>query len=194
MKPTIKNIAIQTILERGKNEATTGTALELGYSMVGGYVASMLEIIEGEKLPVPLDLTYKTVGNLPEAIGWVFAACISPGSEYSIEQSVEIAEKTLAAYLICLALNEENAEIDVQEPQDESDETVFSPVKWSGFRVLSRLGTVAVDFLQEIHGSVTFTDQQLTGQMESAVSAYQRLTGKDLAALGVESFSGDFSE
>ena len=120
MKPTIKNKSLKKILENGKNVKNSNDIQESGLTIVGGYVYSLLEIAEWPEVNLPLDLTYGTVKNLTTTIGWEFSAGQKPGSGYSVKENVEMAEKTIASYLACLAMNEENADIIIKETKKRS--------------------------------------------------------------------------
>ena len=58
-----------------------------------------------------LDLTYDTVGGLLTAVGYEMLA--GKPSGYSLNETIEIAEKTIASYLMLLAMNEHNASLNI---------------------------------------------------------------------------------
>ena len=130
--------------------------------------------------------TYETVENLPAAIGWEFSIGQKPGSGYSVENNVKIAEKTIAAYLDCLAMNEENAGIIIKVTKERTS-TNMGELTATCVR-----GIASVDFLGEITGSVSFSDKKLTVNMDKAICAYKALTGKDLKQYGVDELIGEF--
>ena len=192
MDPVFKNPTLKIIIKKGKNAKTDGTTRDIGFSMIGGYVYSLLEVAGWPEVKLDLDLTYATVKNLAPAIAWEFSAGMNPKSGYTAEQNVEIAEKTLASYLMCLALNEENAVITVKEAKDRSVETINSPSRWSGFDINVSRGIVTVNFLKEIIGSVTISGNKLTVRTDKAIKTYKTLTGNDLSGCGVEGLTGEF--
>ena len=180
MKPTIKNKALKRILENGKNVKMSSDIQENGLTIIGGYVYSLLEITEWPEVNLPLDLTYGTVKNLPAAIGWEFSAGQNPGSGYSTERNIAIAEKTIAAYLDCLAMNEENASIVIKVTKERTS-TDMGELTATCVR-----GIASVDFLGEIADCVSYLDKNLIVNMDKAVDAYRTLTGKDLTQYGVD--------
>lgn len=186
MNLKFKNKALKKIIENGKNEKVSHDIQENGLTIIGGYVWSLLEIAELPEVNLPLDLTYETVENLPAAIGWEFSIGQKPGSGYSVEKNVEIAEKTIAAYLDCLAMNEENAGIIIKVTKERTS-TNMGELTATCVR-----GIASVDFLGEITGSVSFSDKKLTVNMDKAICAYKALTGKDLKQYGVDGLIGEF--
>ena len=192
MKLSIKNPVIKTILKKGETGKASGSTAEIGHAIIGGYVYSLLDVAGFPEVNIKLDLTYKTIKELPKAIAWEFSVGMNRKSVYTISQNIEIAEKSIASYLMLLAVNEENAELVVSEASDRNIKTISAPDRWSGFDITARRGIAGVDFLKEIHGSVFINNSELTIQMDKAIKAYKNLTGKDLGLYGVDGLIGSF--
>ena len=187
MKPTIKNKKLDIILENVKTKKQPSNLEEIGFSIIGGYIFSLLEISDMPEVNLALDLTYDTIKNLTQAVAEEFCFGMNPQSGYSIDQNIEIAEKTIASYLIGLALNEENAKIEVIEQKKKT-------ANESGALSLTCFcGESSVDFISEIEGSVRFSNNKLILNMDTAIDAYKHLTGIDLSQFDVESMEGTFS-
>ena len=183
----LKNETVKEIINSNGSKSPNGDPQKNGYSFVGGYIYSLIETVSSPDIGIDIDLSYSTVKELVQAAAVEFFIGNAPGSRYSTETNIEIAEKTIASYLICLAMNEENAGIVVSFAADISPDAVFAPNRWSGLESVSRGVLVSVDFLKEIHNSVTFENDVLTVDMEKSIGAYRTLTGKDLRKYGVKS-------
>ena len=79
------------------------------FSILIGYVSSICEMVDEyndrENATIVLDLTYGTISNLPEILGYQYFAYVRSGS-YTSEKALEIVNKTLAAYMMLLCMNE----------------------------------------------------------------------------------------
>ena len=81
----------------------------IAFSILIGYLDSICEIADEcenqyESHPT-IDLTYETVKHLPLVLGHQYFSYVKSGS-YTSEKTLEIANKTLAAYFMLLCMNE----------------------------------------------------------------------------------------
>lgn len=167
--------------ERMKNAAPE----QAGMSVLYGYVLSLWEIADDPQVALKLDLTYATVGNLAGAIAYEFSAGMrSP--QYTLTKNMEIAEKTIAAYLMFLAANEHGMKIKVKKKDDLTIESLKDTMSWVGYDIT--VGTVfaEADLLKVIRGKTEYRDGRYYIYLKDICEAYRKLTGHELREDGVE--------
>lgn len=181
---------LQKSLVEGSKELRGTNLEEKAMFILLGYVSSLHEISEYPEVGIDIDLTYGTVQNVLSVVLEEFAAGMSPCSKYSLDENIEIAEKTIAAYFMFLAINDDNASLSF-----DYDHTFPNNYEESlaGIRVYlcSRLGRC--NLLKEIHGSVFYTERTITIYVDRLIDAYKKITGKNLAEYGVEFSQGVFA-
>lgn len=162
------------------------TAEEMGMSILWGYVSSLCEVSKDLAVNAELDLTYSTMLNFMKAVGGVFASVSNPLAGNTEKTIAEIIEKTIASYLMLLAINDDKANIFFSRDIGTSAAELYSPVKWSGIKI--EIGNMLwkSDFLDAIHGAATVKGNELIVRTDKIVRAYQQLTGKNLADFGME--------
>lgn len=162
------------------------TAEEMGMSILWGYVSSLCEVSKDLAVNAELDLTYSTMLNFMKAVGGVFASVSNPLAGNAEKTIAEIIEKTIASYLMLLAINDDKANIFFSRDIGTSAAELYSPVKWSGIKI--EIGNMLwkSDFLDAIHGTATVKGNELIVRTDKIVRAYQQLTGKNLADFGME--------
>lgn len=155
----------------------TATAEEKGMSVLYNYVYSLVDdIAKTPGIGLSLDITYTAISQLMMALGYEFM--IGMNSGYSVAKNIEIAEKTLAAFLYFLAANEHNVKINV-EPDVTSK-------GWTGLKITASAVMNKIDLLNSISGKISFKDKTLEIKVEDVLNAYKTLTGVDLKEYGIE--------
>lgn len=166
---------------------------QIAMCILWGYVLSLHEISESPEVGIDIDLTYATVKNVFPLLAYEFAVGMNPKSGYSLEANIEIAEKTMAAYFMLLAINDDTAVLRVDPFSEHPDNgIIFAPDSWSGLSVHISGLVLRCDLLKEIHGSVTYEKDVLTISEEKLVSAYRKVTGKDLRDCGLDGLQAGF--
>lgn len=164
-----------------------------------GYLDSLLELAE-ELQPQcdrdsSLDLTYKTVKNLPLVLGYQYMAYTRSHS-FSKEEALDISKRTLASYLILLCMNEHmcipqiERIVSVEEYMDGDDwgDT------WCGNSL--KIGTEhKLDLLQEVGYSilVTFSGRFMV-RISHISDLYKSICGIDLREHGFDDFACELVE
>ena len=172
---------------------------KMAMNILMGYLSSLCEITREyedkyESHPT-LDLTYGTVQHLPFMLAQQYFVYV--GSEsYTSDKAVEILNKTFAAYIMLLCMNEHDCMLEVQRRKDfnwiynniDPDEThVYS---WSGFTV--KVGTKnKYDLLPEMSRVVKVTaNGTLRIRISRVVEIYKRMCGIDLREKGLDDLEG----
>lgn len=146
-------------------------------SVLYGYVYSLVDdIAKTPGIGLSLDITYTAISQLMMALGYEFM--IGMNSGYSVAKNIEIAEKTVAAFLYFLAANEHNVKINV-EPDATSK-------GWTGLKITASAVMNKIDLLNSISGKISFKDKTLEIKVEDVLNAYKTLTGVDLKEYGIE--------
>ena len=156
-------------------------AEDVAYSILWGYISSIVEISDTPQVKAPIDLTYNTVKNLPYLAGYAFVG--SRCNRDSDAICIDTAEKTIAAYLYFLAANEHNTKILVNIP---------GTGKWADYFDISAQSLFAkADFLSDMKGQVVLVkDDLLEIHMDKVINSYKIITGIDLKDHGVDSMRG----
>ena len=189
------NISKADILSANTEKIVKSMSMEqIGMNILWGYVSSLAEIAEDDYVNLELDLTYDTVKNLALAAAYEFVAGSNPASGYSQKQNIETAEKTIAAYLMFLSINDDNCELHITEQKTFPEEGFTVTNKWSVVDIYVISDLRKFDFLEAIHGDVTVSGNELIVNMENIMSVYKQATRKDLAEYGVDSITGKLPE
>ena len=160
-----------------------------------GYVSSLFEIVEEfesklEGCPT-LDLTYETIQYLPIMLAQQYFAYVGSGS-FTQDKAEEILNKTFAAYMMILCVNEHGCAPEVQRRKDmdwilntiEPNETHIH--SWSGVTI--KVGTQKkYDMLCEMGKVVrVLSNNALRIRVSRVVEIYKRMCGVDLREKGLE--------
>ena len=163
-----------------------------------GYLSSLCEIAEDyedtQGHEAPIDLTYKTVKNLPTVLGYQYFAYTVSGS-FTKEKTIEILKKTLASYLMILCMNEHLCKPTLIKKKDfdaiiamlPSDEA--TPINsWMGFSIQTGIKQKC-DLLDVVDNAVKITANGILRiRFSRVIEAYKSMCGVDLAAYGLEDF------
>lgn len=146
---------------------------EKGMNVLYGFVNSLIEVSEFPEINIDLDLTYKTIEGLLPAIAYEFMVGCNSG--YSFDENIDIAEKTIAAYLMFLCANEHDYQIKVTKPD------ICNPnIDWSGMIIKIDNGTKSYDMLDNLRGCVKSKNGVIVIEIEKIIRAYQSITAVDL--------------
>ncbi len=168
---------------------------KMAFSILLGYLSSLCEIVEEyedtfDSHPT-LDLTYDTVKHLPLFLAQQYYAYVASGS-FTSDKAIEILNKTLAAYLMLLCVNEHACIPDINRRKDfdwifadgDTDET--HAYSWAGFTIKVGVNRKH-DMLQELSRTVKVTaNGVLRIRISRAVEIYKRMCGVDLREKGLD--------
>lgn len=173
----IRTLISQKSISESAKIFETATWEEKGMSVLYGYVYSLVDdIAKTPGIGLSLDITYTAISQLMMALGYEFM--IGMNSGYSVAKNIEIAEKTVAAFLYFLAANEHNVKINV-EPDATSK-------GWTGLKITASAVMNKIDLLNSISGKISLKDKTLEIKVEDVLNAYKTLTGVDLKEYGIE--------
>lgn len=173
----IRTLISQKSVSESAKIFETATWEEKGMSVLYGYVYSLVDdIAKTPGIGLSLDITYTAISQLMMALGYEFM--IGMNSGYSVAKNIEIAEKTIAAFLYFLAANEHNVKINV-EPDITSE-------SWTGLKITASAVMGEIDLLNSISGKISFKDKTLEIKVEDVLNAYKTLTDVDLKEYGIE--------
>ena len=173
----IRTLISQKSVSESAKIFETATWEEKGMSVLYGYVYSLVDdIAKTPGIGLSLDITYPAVSDLMASLGYEFM--IGMNSGYFVAKNIEIAEKTVAAFLYFLAANEHNVKINV-EPDATSK-------GWTGLKITASAVMGEIDLLNSISGKISFKDKTLEIKVEDVLNAYKTLTGVDLKEYGIE--------
>jgi hypothetical protein len=177
------------------------TEERISFSIMIGYLSSVCEMADeyndqtDEK--VSLDLTYDTVANLPVILGYQYFAYVKSGS-YTSEKTLEIVNKTLAAYFMLLCMNEHMCFPTVSKLHNydaimksiAGDLDLTHNDSWMGYTV--RVGVnKEYDLLQELGQVVKISASGLLRiRISRLVELYKQMCGVDLREKGLDDFEG----
>lgn len=172
---------------------------QMAFTIPLGFLSSLCEIVDEyedtyDSRPT-LDLTYDTVKHLPLFLAQQYFAYVASGS-FTSEKAIEILNKTLAAYLMLLCVNEHACVPDIKRRKDfnwifadgDTDET--HAYSWAGFTI--KVGVNGkYDLLQELDKTVKITaNGVLRIRVSRIVEIYKRMCGVDLRENGLDDFEG----
>lgn len=174
-------------IEKGAEHFEDLGAEQSGMRVLWGYVSSLHKVSKDPNVNIDLDLTYKTVGNVLRTAAWIFGTNgLDLTSRSSIEKNIVMTEKTIAAYFMLLAINDDKASLKFSINLDSEHTGNPQPENWMCLDI-NLCGCLAIcDFLKEIHGSVAYQNGVLTIYADKLIKAYQKVTGKDLTDYGVD--------
>lgn len=173
------------------------TEERISFSIMIGYLSSVCEMADeyndqtDEK--VSLDLTYDTVANLPVILGYQYFAYVRSGS-YTSEKALEIVNKTLAAYLMLLCMNEHmcfptvsrlnNYDAIMKSIAGDSDLTHQD--SWMGYTVKVGVNK-EYDLLQELGQVVKVSASGVFRiRISRLTEMYRQMCGVDLREKGID--------
>ena len=160
---------------------------EAAMCFVVGYISSLIEVAEYPEVNLKLDLTYETIENLPDAIAYEFMVGMNSG--YSLNENIEIAEKTIASYLTFVAMNEHQLAYTVKEGTLDPK----NPGKnFTGISVMVNNMLAQCNFLEAAHGCLQYKENEITVLVSDVCKAYKNLTGVDLKEFGLDDLQAEF--
>ena len=175
------------------------TEERISFSILIGYLSSVFEMADeynyqtDEK--VSLDLTYDTVASLPVILGYQYFAYVRSGS-YTSEKALEIVNKTLAAYLMLLCMNEHMCfptvsrlnNYDAIMKSIAGDNDITHQDSWMGYTVKVGVNK-EYDLLQELGQVVKFSSSGVFRiRVSRLVELYKQMCGVDLCEKGLDDF------
>lgn len=175
------------------------TEERISFSIMIGYLSSVCEMADeyndqtDEK--VSLDLTYDTVANLPVILGYQYFAYVRSGS-YTSEKALEIVNKTLAAYLMLLCMNEHMCfptvsrlnNYDAIMKSIAGDNDLTHQDSWMGYTVKVGVNK-EYDLLQELGQVVKLGASGVFRiRISRLVELYKQMCGVDLREKGLDDF------
>jgi hypothetical protein len=175
------------------------TEERISFSIMIGYLSSVCEMADeyndqtDEK--VSLDLTYDTVANLPVILGYQYFAYVRSGS-YTSEKALEIVNKTLAAYLMLLCMNEHMCfptvsrlnNYDAIMKSIAGDNDLTHQDSWMGYTVKVGVNK-EYDLLQELGQVVKVSSSGVFRiRISRLVELYKQMCGVDLREKGLDDF------
>ena len=192
MKTIVKNKQIQEMLEFEEKYDLNNLTLEEQRKVYPklslketimhifyGYYQSLSDLVENSEYKMKLDLTYDTVGGLLTAV--VYEMLAGKPSGYSLNETIEIAEKTIASYLMLLAMNEHNALLNIIRSIEYQNESFDIGIRWAtALKVLIANAVSQFDFLEAIHGKVKMRNGEIRINPRQIADKYKNLTGVDL--------------
>ena len=160
-----------------------------------GYLISFCEVadeyVEKENNGISIDLTYDTVKNLPDILGYQYLSYTVTGL-YTKDKALEIVKKTLAAYLMLLCMNEHMCSYTVERLNN--FENIIRKVdtdpdltnSWSGYTI--KVGPrMQYDMLPEVENAARETARgSFRMRFSHAVEIYKRMCGVDLREKGLD--------
>jgi hypothetical protein len=144
---------------------------------------------------VSLDLTYDTVANLPVILGYQYYAYVRSGS-YTSEKALENVNKTLAAYLMLLCMNEHMCfptvsrlnNYDAIMKSIAGDNDLTHQDSWMGYTVKVGVNK-EYDLLQELGQVVKVSSSGVFRiRISRLVELYKQMCGVDLREKGLDDF------
>lgn len=175
------------------------TEERISFSIMIGYLSSVCEMANeyndqtDEK--VSLDLTYDTVANLPVILGYQYFAYVRSGS-YTSEKALEIVNKTLAAYLMLLCMNEHMCfptvsrlnNYDAIMKSIAGDDNLTHQDSWMGYTVKVGVNK-EYDLLQELGQVVKVSSSGVFRiRISRLTELYKQMCGVDLREKGLDDF------
>ena len=175
------------------------TKERISFSIMIGYLSSVFEMADeyndqtDEK--VSLDLTYDTVANLPVILGYQYFAYVRSGS-YTSEKALEIVNKTLAAYMMLLCMNEHMCfptvsrlnNYDAIMKSIVGDNDLTHQDSWMGYTVKVGVNK-EYDLLQELGQVVKVSSSGVFRiRISRPVELYKQMCGVDLREKGLDDF------
>lgn len=175
------------------------TEERISFSILIGYLSSVCEMADeyndqtDEK--VSLDLTYDTVANLPVILGYQYFAYVRSGS-YTSEKALEIVNKTLAAYLMLLCMNEHMCfptvsrlnNYDAIMKSIAGDNDLTHQDSWMGYTVKVGVNK-EYDLLQELGQVVKVSSSGVFRiRISRLTELYKQMCGVDLREKGLDDF------
>ena len=147
---------------------------------------------------ITLDLTYDTIANLPVVLGYQYFAYVGSNS-YTSEKALEIANKTLAAYMMLLCMNEHMCFPTISKHHN-FDEILRSiagvgvdlihPDTWKGYTVKVGVNK-EYDLLHELGQTVKVSASgAFRIRISRLVELYKQMCGVDLREKGLDDFEG----
>ena len=155
---------------------------ETAMGIMHGYLSSLKEVANFPEVNLEIDLSYENTKNLLEIIAYEFIVGIN--SDYSKDECIEIAEKTIASYFTFLASNEHDLSIKVNSLNDTK-----APNTYIGLCILINDHNI----LSSISGCVKCENNVLTIYTSKLRDMYAALTGVDLSQYGIEDAEFDFN-
>lgn len=169
------------------------------FSIMIGYLSSVCEMADEYNDQtdenVSLDLTYDTVANLPLVLGYQYFAYVRSGSCTS-EKALEIANKTLAAYLMILCMNEHMCFPTVSKLNNydaimksiAGDNDLTHQDSWMGYTIKVGVNK-EYDLLQELGQVVKVRASGVFRvRISRLVELYKQMCGVDLREKGLDDF------
>ena len=171
-------------------------------SVLMGYVSSLFEMADEYNrhydATVGLDFTYDTVKNLPIILGYQYFAYVKSGS-FTPEKAIEIANKTLAAYMTLLCMNEHMCSPVVSKLENfdaimkslEGDYELTHRDSWTGYTF--KIGVnKKYDLLQELGKVVNVSASEVFRiRISRLVELYKQMCGVDLREIGLDDFEAN---
>lgn len=154
---------------------------ELGEEIIGGYLDTLLNKAMMRNLTAEqwIDLTYDTIDKLPYALIALYKFQAAIG--YSPEENAVIIGKTIAAVMYGLAMNEHGYTISVKGGTKQ-------PLWADRLRIYIN-GIKKADFLEPglraVLSSPFVMQSGVFVDMNPVITAYQAVTGKNLAEYGI---------
>lgn len=169
------------------------------FSIMIGYLSSVCEMADEYNDQtdenVSLDLTYDTVANLPAVLGYQYFAYVRSGS-FTSEKALEIANKTLAAYLMILCMNEHMCfptvsrlnNYDAIMKSIAGDNDLTHQDSWMGYTIKVGVNK-EYDLLQELGQVVKVSASGVFRiRISRLVELYKQMCGVDLREKGLDDF------
>lgn len=169
------------------------------FSIMIGYLSSVCEMADEYNDQtdenVSLDLTYDTVANLPAVLGYQYFAYVRSGS-FTSEKALEIANKTLAAYLMILCMNEHMCfptvsrlnNYDAIMKSIAGDNDLTHQDSWMGYTIKVGVNK-EYDLLQELGQIVKVSASGVFRiRISRLVELYKQMCGVDLREKGLDDF------
>ncbi len=163
--------------EHSKNDVAQVKAI------IGAYSAEL--IVAAEEARVPLDLTFETVRNIPEALSSLYVKQFNMG--IADPRNKELTCRALAAYMDLLVINNfDDCSIDARRYPNKNNEA--SPERWTGFLALILDGKKNSDMLPfvwkgaDLGGEV---ENGFTVDIAPLVEGFKKLTGVRLSDEGL---------
>lgn len=160
--------------------------------LIGTFALDM--VMNGYKADVALDFTYATLDKLPIALRRDLVGYMESGN--SFQDSVEGAAKSFAAYIFCLAMNEQNCPWDATRlrskftPPDKD----FGPLWANAFRVINgerRQVDFLLPALEGCAGEIRGGKGLMMLNVEPTVKAYKAAFRVDLSEFGLINMAVD---
>jgi hypothetical protein len=168
------------------------------FSILIGYLSSICEMADEYNdqtdANITLDLTYNTVANIPIVLGYQYFAYVRSGS-YTSEKALEIVNKTLAAYIMLLCMNEHMCFPTVSKLNNYDaimksigNVDLTHQESWMGHTVKVGINK-EYDLLQELGQVVKVsTSGVFRIRISRLVELYKQMCGVDLREKGLDDF------